>query len=436
MAFPDESRPSFGHLNLPTCGILAAGAPADRCGAPDVRHVNPAATNPPDEPDEPRTSPARPQLPPEIARMLRPFSLVWRVVVMLLVFNIGAALIIDAASHKKQSPTLEYRPDLPNYADHRRARALYSELTDSWHYRPVVIEGWRRREYSGRYIHIDARGRRNDPAAPRETQRSVHFFGGSTMWGTGVEDADTIAAQVARRRTGWAARNEGESGWVSRQGIDRLVNLLNQGEVPDATVFYDGVNDAFYLCNGSLSINGHMRELDERNAPENQEGHHMLRSLFAPETWLWRAITDRRKHHEPGATDRCADAAGREQVARTLLNNWSIAHDLMAARGRVFLGVLQPVAYVGHPRVDHLRRLPEDVGVGGRNLNDYDRTYYQQVYALLRQGIAERHVPWMIDATDAFDTNEFTYIDYCHVTANGNSLIAARIVGALDTLVH
>lgn len=387
-----------------------------------------------------RAAPARPsdiraKLPPEVARLVRPITVVWHVLAMLLVFNLAAGLIIDCAAHKGHSPGREYRTELPNYPDHRRARALYAEMNASWRYRPVVIEGWRRRAYRGRYIHIDARGRRLDPAAATQARHVAHFFGGSTMWGTGVEDADTIAAHFARHRAGWASRNEGESGWVSRQGIDRLVNLLNQDDVPDAAVFYDGVNDVFYLCNGSLSLNGHMRELDERNAPENQDGLHMLRSLFAPEAWLWRRVAERRGPQLPGATDRCADAVGRESVARTLLNNWGIAHDLMAARGRVFLGVLQPLAYVGHPRLDHLRGLPEDLGAGGRNLNDYDRTFYQAVYTLLRQRIAERHVPWLLDATEAFDTGDYTYVDYCHVTANGNALVAARISAALDGLL-
>jgi hypothetical protein len=209
---------------------------------------------------------------------------------------------------------------------------------------------------------------------------------------------------------------------------------LNQNEVPDAAIFFDGVNDAMYLCNGSLSLNGHMRELDEQQSPGNEPaGMFVVRELFSPEIFLWRLVTNARRI-KAAATDRCATDEGADLVARTLINNWTIAHDLMAARGRPFLGVLQPVAYVGHPRVDHLRPLPEDIGAGARNLNEIDRAFYLRVYGRLHARIAEMNAPWLVDMTDAFDSDEYTYIDYCHVSANGNAIIASRIDAALERL--
>jgi lysophospholipase L1-like esterase len=387
-----------------------------------------------DEPAPDHTK--RAELPPEVARIVRPLRAAFRGLAWFLVMNVLVALVIDLtlASRRRHAASHDLRPSLPNYADHVRANAIYAELDASWHYRPVVIEGWRRRPWRGRYVHIDARGRRYDPSEPQGPARTAHFFGGSTMWGTGVADDETIASQFAHRRRGWVSRNEGESGWVSRQGIDRLVNLLNQGEVPDAAIFYDGVNDAMYLCNGSLSINGHMREREEQNAPaSDSEGLLSMRTLFAPEVFLWRFVTEARKV-KAAATDRCETEDGADLVARTVVNNWTIAHDLMAARGRPFVGVLQPVAYIGHPRLDHLRGLPEDIGAGGRNINDVDRAFYVRVYGRLRARIAALGVPWLVDATDAFDSNEYTYIDYCHVSANGNAIIAARIDEALSRI--
>lgn len=393
------------------------------------------SSDPSRDSEPPREGPA--QLPPEIVRALKPVRTVWRALIVLLVTNVflGAALQFALAVKNRPHETRDLRPALPNYPDHIRADAIYADLMDSWHYRRVVIEGWRRRAYRGRYVHIDQRGRRYDPAQSNDVARTVHFFGGSTMWGTGVDDASTIPALFAsrRRERGWTARNEGESGWVSRQSIDRLVNLLNQGETPDAAVFYDGANDVLFLCNGSLSINGHMRELDDETTPASAMDFRVWDTLVGPERFLWRFVTEARRVKH-AAADRCANDAGADRVAHTIVNNWVIAHDLMAARGRPFVGVLQPIAYFGHPRVDHLRALPEDVGAGGRNLNDIDRAIYARVYPRIQQLIASMHEPWLVDATGAFDTNEYTYIDYCHVSANGNARIAALVDEALARL--
>ena len=140
------------------------------------------------------------KLPPEIVNAVRPLRRAYRVFAALFVMNVllGAVIQLAVARINRPRGGRDLRPALPNYRDHARADAIFTELNDSWHYRRVVIEGWRRRPYAGRYVHIDARGRRFIRRSRNAPGRTVHFFGGSTMWGTGVDDAGTIRRSSRR----------------------------------------------------------------------------------------------------------------------------------------------------------------------------------------------------------------------------------------------
>jgi hypothetical protein len=50
---------------------------------------------------------------------------------------------------------------------------------------------------------------------------------------------------------------------------------------------------------------------------------------------------------------------------------------------------------------------------------------YQTVYPLIQEAMAESNKSWMVDMSDAFDGSEPLYIDWCHVVAEGNEIIAA-----------
>ena len=75
--------------------------------------------------------------------------------------------------------------------------------------------GWRRNPYSGTAVNIDKKYRTRK-SLNNKFNDSVWFFGGSTMWGTGSKDSETIPSQYARF-TGENVWNLGESGYNSFQ---------------------------------------------------------------------------------------------------------------------------------------------------------------------------------------------------------------------------
>jgi hypothetical protein len=77
--------------------------------------------------------------------------------------------------------------------------------------------------------------------------------------------------------------------------------------------------------------------------------------------------------------------------------------------------VLQPIAFVGSPNTSHLKLGQE-----------MDKNV-QLVYEAFAKRIREEDLKWVYLMTDAFDGEEFIYIDFCHVSPNGNIIIADRI---------
>ena len=112
--------------------------------------------------------------------------------------------------------------------------------------------------FQGRWVNVSAAGYRlnglplpsappDPPGAPRPFR--VFCFGGSTMWGYGVPDGETIPAHIERllaarhptRRV--EVRNYGRAYYFSSQQHALFVSLLRRGEVPDVAVFLDGLNE-------------------------------------------------------------------------------------------------------------------------------------------------------------------------------------------------
>ena len=121
-----------------------------------------------------------------------------------------------------------------------------------WH--PYVL--WRRRPFTGRYINVDAAGRRrtSNREAPGDRPIDIFGFGGSTLWGNGARDENTIPSCVSRLldESGRRVRvtNYGELGFVSTQNLISLMLERQAGRVPGVVFCYDGVNDVVATPHG------------------------------------------------------------------------------------------------------------------------------------------------------------------------------------------
>jgi hypothetical protein len=103
------------------------------------------------------------------------------------------------------------------------------------------------------------------PWPPDKNEYNVFVFGGSTTWGGGNMDAETIPAylQAALREQAGNDRinvyNFGAGAHFSTQEVTYFQNLLRSGFVPDFAVFIDGLND-FHFWKGESGAASQFRD--------------------------------------------------------------------------------------------------------------------------------------------------------------------------------
>ena len=351
------------------------------------------------------------------------------VIINIAVFALLLIVVNWACGVYLKKSTKSSRAELPNYAkDHAHARDVFADYNRVQHrYEPFV--GWQTRPYSGKTTHITEAGLRTHytSASPdTESKPAARFFGGSTMWGEGSDDHHTIPALFNALQPEYHVFNHGQLAYNTRQELDQLISVYSKEERADLVIFYDGVNDAAFLCPKVIKdLPGH------RLVPMYREKLYVGSMAMVKELANKLFIEDimiliRRMTYRPTAENSpydCVSKPGKaEAIAEMMMKNWEMAHEIVTARNGKFIAVLQPAAFIGTPRTDHLE-LDEELGKS-----------FREVYRILKEKIAARNHPWIIDLSHQFNNDEYIFIDFCHVSPNGNEIIAREISTVVNGL--
>jgi hypothetical protein len=353
---------------------------------------------------------------------------------LLLVLNFSAIIIfqgykiIKPGSSKTRSAP---EPGLPNYKNIDWAHKHFKEIDElTSEYRSYI--GWRKLPYKGETINIDEQGIRITPQSALATEKSplVVFLGGSTMWGFGVNDANTIPALFANIAQGrYRSMNLAESGYNAFQGYLFLKLQIINGLIPAIVVAYDGVNDA-HVLKVQLRPFGHNREDQIRAVMKGQDNakdkkdeetlsfsHFFLNPLKAVISQFKTSGNDGENSEKNNDYDFSQERV--EQTAKALLEGWLSTKDLAEKNGAYFIAVLQPNPASGKPYVKYLKI--------NKNRLKRCKLVYQAALKLLKTPKYQTLANNVIVLTAAFDLEEYIYIDYCHVSPNGNKIIAEKI---------
>jgi hypothetical protein len=320
--------------------------------------------------------------------------------------------------------TVSSRADLPNYATNKSlAKKIFTDYARVTHeYSPFM--GWKTLPYQGETLVIEQSGFRRvipDNTNEAETIIKVGIFGGSTLWGEGASDEETIPSLIARQNPQYQVYNYGQLAYNSRQNLALLTNLYSSGDRLDIVIFYDGVNDAAFLCPDGISVPGHRMEPIFKLRVYASTKSMIIKALYK---YFIQDIINYTNFIKVRYFDQqlqseylCYQNKNKiDAIAEGLLNNWQIASQIVSTNGGIFIGVLQPMAYRGNPRLDHLQELDPELG-NSMNL----------VYDIILNKLNEEFNPITLNLVDAFDSNEYIYIDFCHVSPNGNHIIAEEI---------
>lgn len=289
--------------------------------------------------------------------------------------------------------------------------------------------GWRPLSGTNTIVPNDFRGKhftaeqgiRRTTDVPPDAEASVYVLGGSTVYGSEVPDAHTIASYLQRglTRAGFRYRvvNLGVTSVNTAQQLERLE--LTPLTEDDVVIFYDGVND---VMQGVLYGNtGKTIVGNDRSRPLTHKLLYRLsKNSVAARQFLMRF----------NANYKIADLP--QRVASTearYAENLAAAEYLARAKGAAFIHFLQPTLYSLAKRGDYEKKLLTFGFVPMQAEEAFAATYprFREISARRAQ-----HGSADVDLTAIFDAvTEPVYLDGWHINHRGNEIVAEHMLAAL-----
>lgn len=316
--------------------------------------------------------------------------------------------------------------DTAYYRDQDWAAGYWSDhiaTIDRWIYTPYSL--WRTRPRSGEYLNVDDQSRRVVPDANCEAgAQRIYTFGGSTMWGFGVQDTMTIPAYLQQALPQACVVNYAEPAYNSTQTLIRLQALLRAGDVPDVVIFYNGLNDVLAsVALGQPDAHFYYGEIagSVRNSLGSDSATTPLQTLVS-RTALYRFVQTAAGQGAQPAAQPPFDPALVDGIVRTHLENVRIARALADEYGFEFYAFVQPaLAAVQRPLTEQEQELR-----GGRSAFS---AMFEEVYP--RWAMATE-VIYLGDLFDAAPPQTPLFIDYNHLTHWGNQQVANAMLEVLN----
>ena len=264
-------------------------------------------------------------------------------------------------------------------------------------------------------------------------------FGGSPMWGTGSPDWSTIAAYLQRgfdsdRRGPVCVMNFGESAYVSTQGLIELLGQLQSGNLPNITIFFDGLNDVYTgYQSGQSGVHENLEQiaarLERREQPEAAGLGRLLRSL-----WFYRLISRQLREFYPGSqpatTIRNYESMGvdaealSDAIVKTYLSNCNIVGTLAKRYGFESYFFWPPYISIGD------KVLTEEEKNLAVSVEPALKKLYLAVYRKMAAPLAG--CAGFEPMTHIFDEYApVVWLDDVHVTPDGNEIIAKRMLQSI-----
>jgi len=331
---------------------------------------------------------------------------------------------------------LAFRPRVPTWAamespyfkERPWALDYWRELevmVTRFQYQPYSL--WRMVPFEGRFIRVRPDGLRVTPGATCDgVTYNVWAFGGSTMWGAGAPDDQTIPAHLQRTLTPILTRpvcvvNFAQLGFTSTQAVVELQNELRHRRRPNLVIFYDGVNDivsAFAYSRAGL----HLAYPEIRRRLESQQLDAPRPPLVDLLRWSsqYRLITQLLSKPVTAPANAARPDSLVEDVVATYLENVRIVVALAGAYGFRAIFFWQPTLAEGEKPLTAIEREIRD--------REPLVPFARRVDARLR------HVtPGVHNLADVFArTSSLTYFDWHHTTPEANRIIAEAIAQAVS----
>ena len=307
-----------------------------------------------------------------------------------------------------------------------------TEEAEEFNFSPYSVA--QRKPFSGQYVNVDAHGVRrtaNPDCSP--TALRIWMFGGSSLWGMGAKDDETIpsilSAKYSRSVGPVCVTNFGEDARVSTQEIIQLeIELKQTTNLPNLVLFLDGYGDSYtsYQSGGAdtlMNFQQLQQKMETRRTGleflKESNTHQMLAKLMSG-TLKLKKIED--TSAAAGASRDREMVRDAHMAAKNYLENKRLLQSLSEWFGFRYYIFWTPVAFLGNKPLDsEERKASESFQLLNPGILQLCRMATDLVLAA-----GDKHI---INITDVFDhTPDQVYVDYGHTNSIGNLLIAERML--------
>jgi len=280
--------------------------------------------------------------------------------------------------------------------------------------------GWKRiPNFHGVYVNVDNESMRktDNPCSSKDSIR-IFVFGGSTTWGSGVQDNSTFPSYLSKYLCQIGISNEiknfGEGAYVNTQEMIRLQLELRKGNIPDIVIFYDGANDAASTYQNNLS--GWHHNVFDRQADFNSRKRLNILQ-FALDSYSMKVLN--RVAMMFGIHKKTRGYTG-EQLENDTISVYSNNLQIINTLSREYNF---KVFYYWHPTISSKLVLSEDE----KNKISKDQVF-EGFYQNITKKVRKLNLTEFYDISTIFNKyNNTIFIDDCHVFEQGNEIIAKRI---------
>jgi hypothetical protein len=342
--------------------------------------------------------------------------------VLLLALELALRIAFYVRDYLAQDAAIHIQQSMPNYTDD--VIGFKNETKNFRGYPYKAFLGWVSPDIKGEYLNVENGRRVTELSSAIERNETMHFFGGSTMWGHGVLDKNTIPSLVSKQLK-ITTINYGEQAYNSRQELNLLIDNLDVLNTNDVVIFYDGVNDVYHNCRSYNSPNGHAREFFFKDLLADDKYREGINdwldnlSLYRLVKGLAARISLNEDAARRGYHNSCVSPEYAERVANFVVGNWKVADAVLSAKGVTFLCALQPNPYTFNGTINYsMEEMKIQIG---------------SVYPLIKE--KARNLSCFVDYSDRLLVDNFTD-SCCHVNERGNREISSMLSSTILTLIN
>jgi hypothetical protein len=310
-------------------------------------------------------------------------------------------------------------------------------LRESWS-RPVIYEAFtqfKERPYKGAYVNVSEQGFRlvqnQGPWPPDPNHFNIFVLGGSTTFGYGVADDQTVVAYLqealaTRLSDNIRVYNFGRGFYYSTQERILFQQLLASGNIPDAVIFIDGMNDWLFGSDEPAFTSRLAKTMDGGGKKEEKRswwsGLPIVKLVVLLRSEEPTPPVDQKQSPPVDEETRYGKQPFLERIIERYLTNKRMIETMAADYGVIPIFVWQPVPTYKYDLSYHVFVNASPNGFRGH-------LYPRYGYRLMRrrldvEPIGENFL-WCADIQE--DARELLYVDLVHYSPDFNRKLADTI---------